>query len=73
MQENIIIIVGLAILSFVSGMLGLGVVFSAISFLGLFTKDLDHEVQPLNLPLNGLCLAVRKIKKWKKPPVNKVF
>ncbi len=54
MQENIIIIVGLAILSFVSGMLGLGVAFSAIPFLGLFMKDLVHEVQPLSLLLNGV-------------------
>ncbi len=54
MQENIIIIVGIAILSFVSGMLGLGVAFSAIPFLGLFMKDLVHEVQPLSLLLNGV-------------------
>ncbi len=32
MQEDIIIVVGLAMLSFVSGMLGLGVAFSEIPF-----------------------------------------
>lgn len=54
MQENIIIIVGLALLSFISGMLGLGVAFSAIPFLGLFMNNLVHQVQPLSLLLNGV-------------------
>jgi hypothetical protein len=47
-------VVGLAVLSFVSGMLGLGVAFAAVPFLGLFLLDLVHEVQPLSLLLNGL-------------------
>lgn len=53
-MDNLIIIVGLGILSFVSGMLGLGVAFSAIPFLGLFMQDLVHQVHPLSLLLNGV-------------------
>src|SRR4030042_5747389 len=54
MSQNIIIIIGLSILSVISGMLGLGVAFSAVPFLGLFLPDLVHQVQPLSLLLNGL-------------------
>lgn len=54
MQESIIIIFGLSILSFISGMLGLGVAFAAIPFLGFFMQDLVHQVQPLSLLLNGV-------------------
>jgi len=53
-MENLIIVIGLSILSFISGMLGLGVAFSAIPFLGLFMQDLVHQVQPLSLLLNGV-------------------
>jgi len=53
-SQNIIIIFGLLVLSTISGMLGLGVAFSAIPFLGLFLPDLVHQVQPLSLLLNGL-------------------
>lgn len=53
-MENIIIILGLAALSFISGMLGLGVAFAAIPFLGLFMHDLVHQIQPLSLLLNGV-------------------
>jgi len=53
-EQEISEIAGLAILSFVSGMLGLGVAFAAIPFLGLFMQDLVHEVQPLALLLNGI-------------------
>ncbi|AEH22990.1 protein of unknown function DUF81 [Thermodesulfobacterium geofontis OPF15] len=53
-MENLVIVIGLAILSFISGMLGLGVAFSAIPFLGLFMQDLVHQVQPLSLLLNGV-------------------
>jgi uncharacterized protein len=45
---------GLAILSIASGMLGLGVAFAAVPFLGFFLHDLVHEVQPLSLFLNGI-------------------
>jgi hypothetical protein len=47
-------IIGMTVLSLVSGMLGLGVAFSAIPFLGLFLPSLTHQVQPLSLLLNGI-------------------
>jgi len=53
-SQNLIIIIGLLVLSTISGMLGLGVAFSAVPFLGLFLPDLVHQVQPLSLLLNGL-------------------
>lgn len=57
MTEIIVIILGLLILSVVSGMLGLGVAFAAVPFLSLFMSDLVHEVQPLSLLLNGITAA----------------
>lgn len=54
MNETVIIAVGLAVLSIASGMLGLGVAFAAVPFLGFFMTDLVHEVQPLSLFLNGI-------------------
>jgi uncharacterized protein len=54
MNEMTIMAVGLAILSVASGMLGLGVAFAAVPFLGLFLHDLVDEVQPLSLFLNGI-------------------
>lgn len=54
MSHNFIIIIGLFILSTISGMLGLGVAFAAVPFLGLFLSDLVHQVQPLSLLLNGV-------------------
>lgn len=53
-QELITIVAGLFILAMVSGMLGLGVAFAAVPFLGLFLPDLIHQVQPLSLLLNGV-------------------
>jgi len=49
-----IMVVGLGVLSIASGMLGLGVAFSAFPFLALFLPDLVHQVQPLSLLLNGI-------------------
>ncbi|MFN3803554.1 MAG: sulfite exporter TauE/SafE family protein [Pyrobaculum sp.] len=49
-----VVVVTIAVLSVVSGMLGLGVAFAAIPFLGLFLHDLVHQVQPLSLLLNGV-------------------
>lgn len=46
--------IGLFVLAVVSGMLGLGVAFAAVPFLGLFLPDLVHQVQPLTLLLNGV-------------------
>ncbi len=54
MNSFIIMPVGLAILAVISGMLGLGVAFSAVPFLSLFLPDLVNQVQPLTLLLNGL-------------------
>lgn len=54
MSQSLIIITGLFILAIVSGMLGLGVAFAAIPFLGLFLPDLVNQVQPLSLLLNGV-------------------
>jgi uncharacterized membrane protein YfcA len=50
----LIIAAGLFILALASGMLGLGVAFAAVPFLGLFLPDLVHQVQPLSLTLNGI-------------------
>jgi len=54
MNAFVIMTVGLAILAVISGMLGLGVAFSAVPFLSLFLPDLVNQVQPLTLLLNGL-------------------
>jgi len=45
---------GLFVLAVISGMVGLGVAFAAVPFLGLFLPDLVHQVQPLTLLLNGV-------------------
>lgn len=54
MNDTLFMAAGLAVLSIASGMLGLGVAFAAVPFLGLFLHDLVHEVQPLSLVLNGI-------------------
>ncbi len=54
MDETLMMAVGLGVLSIASGMLGLGVAFAAVPFLGLFMADLVHQVQPLSLILNGV-------------------
>ncbi|MCX7981889.1 MAG: sulfite exporter TauE/SafE family protein [Syntrophales bacterium] len=54
MNTFITMVTGLGILSVISGMLGLGVAFSAVPFLSLFLPDLVHQVQPLSLVLNGI-------------------
>jgi uncharacterized membrane protein YfcA len=54
MNQVYVISLGLLVLAFVSGMLGLGVAFAAIPYLGLFLPDLVHQVQPLGLLLNGV-------------------
>jgi ABC-type enterochelin transport system permease subunit len=41
-HDVLVMTVGLFILAFISGMLGLGVAFAAIPFLGLFLPDLVH-------------------------------
>jgi uncharacterized protein len=54
MSPAVIMVIGLGILSLASGMLGLGVAFSAVPFLAFFLPDLVHQVQPLSLLLNGI-------------------
>lgn len=54
MNEAVIMAIGLGVLSVASGMLGLGVAFAAVPFLGLFLHDLVNQVQPLSLILNGV-------------------
>ncbi|MFN3396225.1 MAG: sulfite exporter TauE/SafE family protein [Thermodesulfovibrionales bacterium] len=60
-MDQVIIIAGLFVLSTISGMLGLGVAFAAIPFLGLFLPDLVHQVQPLSLLLNGVTALLATI------------
>jgi uncharacterized membrane protein YfcA len=50
----LILTVLLFALSFLSGMMGLGVAFIATPVLGLFGFELKHEIMPLSLWLNGL-------------------
>ncbi|MEM4183144.1 MAG: sulfite exporter TauE/SafE family protein [Candidatus Caldarchaeum sp.] len=54
MDDLLILSSGLFFLALASGMLGPGVAFAAVPFLGLFITDLVHEVQPLSLLLNGV-------------------
>jgi uncharacterized membrane protein YfcA len=54
MSQTVVLTAGLFVLAMASGMLGLGVAFAAVPFLGLFLPDLVHQVQPLSLVLNGL-------------------
>src|SRR4030067_649284 len=44
----------IGVLSFISGMLGLGVAFISTPVLGLFGFDLKHVIMPWSLWLNGL-------------------
>jgi uncharacterized membrane protein YfcA len=60
-MNSLIIPLSIAVLSFISGMLGLGVAFAAIPFLGLFMEDLVHQVQPLSLLLNGVTALLSAI------------
>ncbi len=53
-NATLVMAIGLLILSVASGMLGLGVAFAAVPFLGFFMADLVHQVQPLSLFLNGI-------------------
>jgi len=53
-------------LSFLSGMLGLGVAFIAIPVLGLFGYDLINVIQPWALLLNGLTAISAAIAFWRK-------
>ena len=54
MEQQIVINLVIFGLSFLSGMLGLGVAFVAIPALGLFGFELKHVIMPWALLLNGL-------------------
>ncbi len=58
-------------LSFLSGMLGLGVAFVAIPVLGLFDYDLVNEIQPWALLLNGLTAISGAVAFWRAGMVDK--
>jgi hypothetical protein len=58
-------------LSFLSGMLGLGVAFIAIPVLGLFGYDLKDVIQPWALLLNGLTAIGGAIAFWRAGMVDK--
>lgn len=57
LNGNLWLVGGLALLSFLSGMLGMGVGLIALPFLGFFFADLVNQVQPLSLLLNGVTAA----------------
>jgi hypothetical protein len=59
---EIIVIVLLTVLSFISGMLGLGVAFVAIPALGLFGYELKHVIMPWALLLNGVTAIAAAVK-----------
>ena len=52
---------GLFVLALISGMLGLGVAFAAVPFLGFFFEDLVHQVQPISLLLNGVTAIIAAV------------
>jgi len=58
-------------LSFLSGMLGLGVAFVAIPVLGLFGYDLINVIQPWALLLNGLTAISAAIGFWRAGMVDR--
>ncbi len=61
MTTTVVIVIGILILSVISGMLGLGVAFAAVPFLSFFLNDLVNEVQPLSLLLNGVTALVAAV------------
>jgi uncharacterized membrane protein YfcA len=58
-------------LSFLSGMLGLGVAFIAIPVLGLFGYDLKDTIQPWALLLNGLTAISAAVAFWRAGMVDR--
>jgi hypothetical protein len=58
-------------LSFVSGMLGLGVAFVAIPVLGLVGYDLKDVIQPWALLLNGLTAISVAVAFWRAGMVDR--
>ena len=58
-------------LSFLSGMMGLGVAFVAIPVLGLFGYDLKDVIQPWALLLNGLTAISSAVVFWRAGMVDR--
>lgn len=58
-------------LSFLSGMMGLGVAFVAVPVLGLFGYDLKDVIQPWTLLLNGLTAISGAIAFWRAGMVDR--
>jgi uncharacterized membrane protein YfcA len=58
-------------LSFIAGMLGLGVAFIATPVLGLFGFELKHVIMPWSLLLNGLTSISGAIAYWRAGMVDK--
>jgi uncharacterized protein len=52
--ETVLLSLLIFVVSIISGMLGIGVAFAAIPILGMHSRDLVHEVQPIALFLNGI-------------------
>lgn len=66
-------------LSFLAGMMGLGVAFVATPVLGLFGLELKHEIMPLSLWLNGITaiasavtLARKGMVDWRTDEIGKL-
>lgn len=70
-QVLIVLTLLLLALSFLSGMLGLGVAFIAIPVLGLFGFDLVNVIQPWALLLNGLTAISAAVAFWRRGMVDK--
>jgi len=67
---EIIVLGVLVVLSFLSGMLGLGVAFVAIPALGLFGYELKHVIMPWALLLNGATAVAAAVKFMQKKMVD---
>ena len=65
-----LIVILIFVLSFISGMLGLGVAFVAIPVLGLFGFELIHVIMPWALLLNGLTSIAAAVKFMQKKMVD---
>ncbi|MDZ7313174.1 MAG: sulfite exporter TauE/SafE family protein [candidate division KSB1 bacterium] len=70
MLLEVTVVVLLFILSFLSGMLGLGVAFIAIPALGFFNYELKHVIMPWALLLNGLTAIAAALTFMKKKMVD---
>jgi len=69
-MTEILVVAILVLLSFVSGMLGLGVAFVAIPALGLFGYELKHVIMPWALVLNGVTATAAAVKFMQKKMVD---